>query len=101
MQIRSYGDFTRKGVYHLFFSLLLMAVCLLPGFTAAQNWIRTTEIPVAPVYAVAELNGALYVATDSAIYISTDGGGAWLQTLAQPPSTRLCALHSAQGYLYV
>jgi len=101
MQIRSYGDFTRKGVYHLFFSLLLMAVCLLPGFTAAQNWIRTTEIPVAPVYAVAELNGALYVATDSAIYISTDGGGAWLPTLAQPPSTRLCALHSAQGYLYV
>ena len=100
MQNRSYRVFTRNGVAPLFLSLLLL-VCLIPRLTTAQNWVQTTEIPAAPVYAIAELNGALYAATDSAIYVSTNGGGAWALTPVQPPSTRLATLHASQGYLYV
>lgn len=100
MQNRSYGYFSRKSVYRLFCSLFLMA-CFLPGFTAAQNWVRTTEIPIASVYAVAELNGELYAATDSAIYISTNGGASWALTPVQPPSARLYVLYASRGYLYV
>lgn len=100
MQNRSYRVFTRNGVAPLFLSLLLL-VCLFPRLTAAQNWAQTQEIPATLVYAIAELNGALYAAADSAIYVSTNGGSTWAQTPAQPPSTRLATLHAAQGYLYV
>jgi len=100
MKKREIRDFARQGGQNLFFLLLLMS-CLLPEFTAAQNWVQTPEIPAASLYAIAELNGALYAAADSAIYVSTNGGGTWAQTPAQPPSTRLYALHSSQGYLYI
>ncbi len=100
MQNRSHDDCIQKSVYSLFIYLFLIA-SLLPGFTAAQNWVRTTEIPVTSVYAVAELNGELYAATDSAIYISADEGASWALTFVQPPSTRLYVLYASQGYLYV
>ena len=99
MQNRSYRIFTPISVSLIFFSAFIAGFW--PGLTSGQNWVQTPEIPATLVYAIAELNGALYAATDSAIYVSTNGGGAWARTPVQPPSTRLVTLHPSQAYLYV
>lgn len=81
-------------------AILLLTLVLFPQFTAAQNWLPVAEIPAGSVYALAAGDDRFFAATDSVIYLSADGGATWIPAPAQPPSTRIYALHYSKGHLY-
>jgi photosystem II stability/assembly factor-like uncharacterized protein len=66
--------------------LVTVALILLAVGTLTAQWTKVGGIPATDVPSLLVRDNVMYAGTDSAVYISTDGGGTWTRSATLPGS---------------
>lgn len=89
----------------MLYSRLILFPALILGFQPlifAQNWMQITEIDTTNINSISATDEALFAASDSLIYFSTDQGNSWNLTMKKIPLDHIIySIYGIENTLFV